>query len=60
MKLDGLSLYLISNEINNHLIPAQIINLYQVEQFGILLHRKKNKEYQNIFFSLKPDLMSLF
>lgn len=60
MKLDGLSLYLISNEINNHLIPAQIINLYQVEQFGILLAVKKNKEYQNIFFSLKPDLMSLF
>lgn len=60
MKLDSIALYLVLYEINKCVIPSQIVNIYQIEQYGILIVLKKNKEYQNLYFSLRPDLMAFF
>ncbi len=60
MVLDGISLSLVIYEIKKQIIPAQIVDIYQVDQFGILLVLQKNNNYQKIFFSLRADQMAFF
>ena len=60
MMLDSIALSLVAYEINKELIPSKIVTLHQVDQYGILMVLKSKKDYQNIFFSLRPDRMSFF
>lgn len=60
MVLDSIALSLVTYEINRDIIPSKIVDLHQIEQYGILGVLKNKKDYQKIFFSLRPDLMSFF
>ncbi len=60
MILDSIALSLVAYEINKQIIPARILDLYQIEQYGILLVLKNKKGDHKIFFSLKPDRMTFF
>ena len=60
MKLDGITLSLITCEINVELIPSKIVDLHQIEQYGILFELENKGDNQKLFFSLRPDRISFF
>ena len=60
MILDGIALSLITYEINEELIPSKIVDLLQIEQYGILFDLKNKRGSQKLFFSLRPDRMTFF
>ncbi len=60
MILDSVAISLVAYEINKELIPSKIVNLHQVDQYGILMVLKNKGDYQKLFFSLRPDRMSFF
>lgn len=60
MVLDGITLSLITYEINEELIPSKIVDLHQIEQYGILMDLQNKRGNQKLFFSLQPDRMAFF
>jgi predicted ribosome quality control (RQC) complex YloA/Tae2 family protein len=60
MKLDSIALSSVTSEIKAKLIPAKIIDVYQINKYEILLFLKGNNCTGNLFFSLRPDMMAFF
>jgi predicted ribosome quality control (RQC) complex YloA/Tae2 family protein len=60
MKLDSIALYSVTFEIKEKLVPAKIIDVYQINKYEILLFLKGNNYTGNLFFSLRPDMMTFF
>jgi predicted ribosome quality control (RQC) complex YloA/Tae2 family protein len=60
MKLDSIALSSVVSEIKEKLIPAKIIDIYQINKYEILLNLKSNNCTGKLFFSLRPDMMAFF
>ena len=60
MKLDSIALSSVISEIRENLIPAKIIDIYQLNKYEILMGLKNNNHLNNLFFSLRPDRMAFF
>lgn len=60
MIFDGITLSLLNYEINKTIVPAQFTDIIQIDKLSILFIFKKNRDLHKIFFSIKPDQMSLF
>lgn len=60
MLLDSIALSLVSYEIKKEIIPAKIVDLYQLGKYEILFVLKNNKVNKKLFFSIRPDRMAFF
>jgi len=60
MKLDSIALSSVTFEIKERLIPAKIIELYQLSKYEILLLLKRNNHIGKLFCSIRPDRMAFF
>jgi len=60
MKLDSIALSSITHEIKKQIIPANIIDVYQLSKYEILLMLKKNNSSGKLFCSVRPDRMAFF
>jgi predicted ribosome quality control (RQC) complex YloA/Tae2 family protein len=50
MLLDSIALSLVSYEIKKEIIPANIVDLYQLGKYEILFVLKNNKVNKKLFF----------
>jgi len=60
MKLDSIALSSVTSEIKESLMPAKIIELYQLSKYEILLILKRNNYTGKLFCSVRPDRMAFF
>jgi len=60
MKLDSIALSSVTFEIKKSIIPAKIIELFQLSKYEILLVLKRNNHIGKIFCSVRPDRMAFF
>jgi len=60
MKLDSIVLSSVTHEIKEQMIPAKIIDLYQLSKYEILLVLMSNYSTGKLFFSVRPDRMAFF
>lgn len=60
MKLDSIALFSVTQEIKKQLIPAKIVDIYQLSRYEMLLVLKNNGVNGNLFFSIQPERTAFF
>ena len=60
MRLDSITISSVITELNNIIIPAKIIDIYQIGKFELILLLKNNHHVRQLFFSIRPDRMTFF
>ena len=60
MKLDSITLASVVLEIKTSLIPAKIVELFQISKYELLFVLKSNYSSKNLFISIRPERMAFF